>query len=462
MSSPRVNVLILGGLIHLARPLARFLLSATSPLPVNFVRIADKHYVSAEGSTVYLDPYFLDLLAHDGRLSVVQRNLEVDEVVEELFELPKEQGTGTYDYVFDLTGEGTISDASPTVLMMRTSKLAGRLARIAARNRVRAYVRTTLPFHTVLPNDPTPTEADYYTVRSPKTPRAYYWAQAERAAAFNGAHLNLVILRCGGLYGHSVYTNPFMARLALGQLYHFTRETLTVLWSPSLSLASLHAQDWCTAAWSAARWIDERGKEAADREAGEDLAPLVLRSLDFGPLPFEDDSAMEQWVPPTPVPPSVAARSTNGAVAVSSLMCPTETTVRAPVFHLCDDGDTDQGRVSEVIRQVFPGLETNFSGLSETLWARRNLLSLIDEVNEDHMEAAERMNAASAAWVNVNSPISVMADLDLLSERAIKLDNAKAKRILRWAPQYTLTPEVAREIINDFRQSGAWYVPRQN
>lgn len=122
----------------------------------------------------------------------------------EAFDVPAEYGGGAYDYVYDLTGDGALADAAPALLLERTTKLAGRIARIAADKRVRALVRSTLPFHSVKPDDATPSEATWYSARPPRSPRAYYWAQAERAAAYNAGDLNFVILRSAGLYGDFV------------------------------------------------------------------------------------------------------------------------------------------------------------------------------------------------------------------------------------------------------------------
>lgn len=251
-------------------------------------------------------------------------------------------------------------------------------------------------------------------------------------------------------------------------MYQFTRQPLTVLWGPSLRIDSVHAHDWCTAAWKAANWIASRGKADADAEAGETLEAISKSSVRLR-LPADynrGDDVTAAAAGPTISPEYLNGinrsdgQDQNARPETRSLLCPSDLAVRAPVFHLCDDGLTNQGKMADLVRQVFPGVVTNWAGMAATAWSRLNLSSVVNDVNEDHIEAEEQMNAASEVPIVPNSPISTLVDVDLLAERAIKMSNAKAKRVLGWSPSIRLTPDVALRIVSEFREAGVWYVPR--
>lgn len=91
------NVLILGGIATLARPLALYLLDPNSPR-ASYVKIADRFSVSPPST--YLDRPFSELLATD-KLEYQQINLSNSSRHAGLF-THEERG---FDVVYDLTGE---------------------------------------------------------------------------------------------------------------------------------------------------------------------------------------------------------------------------------------------------------------------------------------------------------------------------------------------------------------------
>lgn len=167
------------------------------------------------------------------------------ETVSKMFDHP--QG-GSYDFVFDLTGEGILGTdfpeqvcihellrksccgqsltlilalavsllpsrssrahlflasvaSAPQFLLERTTKLASLLGREAARRKVRAYIRDVPPFLTIEPKEDAAKEGD---VAKPKTARAYWWYEASRALA-DIEGLNLVLLRSAAIWGPHQY-----------------------------------------------------------------------------------------------------------------------------------------------------------------------------------------------------------------------------------------------------------------
>ncbi|CAO1614549.1 unnamed protein product [Sympodiomycopsis kandeliae] len=438
-----VNVLILGGLTHVARPLIHYLTDSKlwegddkRPDNVKHIRVVDRYLVRPGSTTTWVDPVVTEILATKSNVEYLQRNLSLESVASQVFDVPEEHGGGVYDYVFDFTGDGVLTDMAPGLLLERTTRLAGRLARVAASKGVKAYIRDTQPFYTVKPDDPVPNEENLFAIRSPKSVRAYYWAEAERAAA-NVPNLNLVILRSAGLYGGFIYTPPIIPRFTTGQLYQFTKDELVILWGPNLRVESVHSFDFCRAAWSAAEWMAANGRAAADASAaGVNLSPVDSKSLR--------------------VTPTASEQIPNDATAAVDL-CPKSKTVRAPVFNVADDNATTQATMAEIVKGVF-GVETQWAGTAATTWAKMNLGGVLDDANEEHMEKAAKMIANSKTSL-VNTPFSAFLDIDVLSNRATKMDNSRIKKVLGWHPKHAPTVELFREMLQDFRSSNVFYVP---
>jgi hypothetical protein len=99
-----------------------------------------------------------------------------------------------------------------------------------------------------------------------------------------------------------------------------------MLWSADLKLNTIHSRDWCDAAWVAASWCMKRSRAEANAEAGEDL-PRISPQDKTNFQDFNADQDVERC-------------------------CPRSKTVKAAVFNVVDDGNTDQyvQRVSDTQR----------------------------------------------------------------------------------------------------------------
>ncbi|KAN0061093.1 hypothetical protein ACQY0O_006828 [Thecaphora frezii] len=447
-----IDVLILGGLVHLARPFLCFLIGADKDAAwkgpkIRHVRIADKFLVASSASTTYIDPDTLEVLK-DPRVEYRQINLNVAANIAAIYESPH---GGSYHFVFDLTGDGVLPIILPEELLLeRTTKLAHALALESKRRNVRAHIRYTHCFTTVSSDAPPAKEGD---VVKPKTPRAYWWYEAERAAACIQG-LNLAILRPAQLMGPHLYDSPATARLLIGKLYQFKKEPMKWLWGPELRIHTLWSVDCCRAAWEVALWTAERDRATSDQEAGEKLPPVQMK-----------DKA------------KAALRESVGEGC-----CPRNVTPTAPVFNIVDDGDmthlcrnfspsfssliarcrpcyatfalmrTDRGKFIEMLGDFYK-IEVGFVNAAINAWAKLNLLSVVDEVNERH-----------AAWVEDilqvtqrrDTPLTSFQDPDALAYRAVALDNSKIKRVVGWQPAVKIDKERFKELAEVWLKSGLW------
>ncbi|KAK0527684.1 hypothetical protein OC842_004778 [Tilletia horrida] len=429
-----VSVLICGGMQHLARPLLWFLAEdkdatttrRTGP-QIKHVRMVDKFIVSQAGSSLWIDPRTLKTL-QDPRFDYKQVNLMNREAAQKVFRAPD---GGGYDIVFDLTGEGAGlgTNLSSQMLYDRTTKLARQLAEIAAAEGVKAYLRDTGGYLTIKPDEAALKE-DQVAGRTVKSRKAFWWHEAERAVA-DVPGLNLVITRSAGIWGPFQYVSPLMPRLYMGQVYEWHKEPMKLLWGPELRVHSVHTFDYCAAAWQLACWMAQRGRAAADAEAGEPIGRIEYSGKD------EDEI--------------------KRILSQAQDICPRDKTPRAPVFNVVDGDNTDQGKILETVGKAF-NIETGFVNTAITTWARLNLSSVVDDVNAKHFDMVfDMLKHTHPPVTHETSPLTSFLDAEALANRALALDGSKLRRTIGWAPTRHLSAEELLAIRAEFRQSGgAW------
>ncbi|PWN44183.1 hypothetical protein IE81DRAFT_321582 [Ceraceosorus guamensis] len=422
-----VNVLILGGVTHLARPLLAWLLSDEPARlggpTVKHVRMVDKFLIAKEGSSTFVDPPTIAAIS-DARVEYQQANLNIPATAARVFE---PSASGPFDFAFDLTGEGIVSSDVPAQLLLeRTVKLAGSLAALAQKAGVKAYVRDTPPFWKSKVDEGLIQESSDVSKRSlPKGPRAYFYYEAERAvASIEG--LPAAILRSAGVWGPAQYHGELPPRLALGEVYRIEKEPIKILWSGDLRLNTLHSQDWCTAAWSVARWLAQRDRAAADSQAGEKLPAISPRDKGKG-LNVEWNQDLPNCCPRAKVP-------------------------TVPVFNVADDEDTNQQKLLDAIGSFF-GVETGFVNAAINAWAKLNLSSVVDEMNEKHSEMVAKIMAQTEI---TSTPFTLFLDTEAVAQRTIALETTKIKNVIGWKPARRLDDSGFEEMISSFQDAGVW------
>ena len=413
-----VSVLILGGTTHLSRPLLKWLFDPAhdadrSGVKIKHVRLADKFLVSNGTSTTYIEPDIWTTLK-DPRVEYRQVNLNIAANLSKVYDHP--QG-GSYDVVFDFTGEGIGQQDFPEALLLeRTAKLARSIAAESLRRNVKAHIRDTVAFLTVEPNAPPVKESD---VIKPNCPRAYWWYEAERAAA-SVADLPLAITRSAEVVGPFLFHASVASRYALGKIYKDIGEPLKFLWGPDLRIHTIHVDDWCPAAWKIVEWLASHSRSEANQLAGENLPPVRIKDK-------IQDTFREN---------------------VGSDCCPRTETPRAPVFNLVDDTDLNQGKLLKMIAETF-GIETGFVNALINAWARLNLASVVEESNEKH---ATCINQLAKQFGVIECPLNSWVDKDLLANRSLALDNAKIQRVLGWSPKVQVDRTRLDEILDKLRE----------
>ena len=98
------------------------------------------------------------------------------------------------------------------------------------------------------------------------------------------------------------------------------------------------------------------------------------------------------------------------------------------IYNLCDKGDTgffifnlDQGTVNKCIQELF-GIETGFQGTVISSFAKLNLDSVTEDVNDKHLQPWSELCKTGGI---ANTPLTPYLDKELLKDNARSIDGSK-------------------------------------
>ncbi|KAJ3315288.1 hypothetical protein HDV04_003681 [Boothiomyces sp. JEL0838] len=204
--------------------------------------------------------------------------------------------------------------------------------------------------------------------------------------------LNLIIIRPAIVYG------PFdilgiTPRLIIGAVYSHLKEEMKFLWTKDLKINTVHVADVVRALWHVSATVEEKGGR---------------------------------------VSPAIASPE---------------------IYNLADKGDTDQGTVNTFIEKIF-NISTGFQGTVVSQFAKLNLESITEDVNEKHLQPwSELCKAGEIA----NTPLTPYLDRELLKDNALSIDGSKIEKTLNFKyihPEMTET--LVRQVIDEFVQAKIW------
>ena len=206
--------------------------------------------------------------------------------------------------------------------------------------------------------------------------------------------LKYACLRLSHVYGE--YDVGFLARgLCLARVYQGMGRELKWLWTKELRINTVHVLDVCNAAWKAAEWA---------------------------------------------------------AVNTPSF----ETTMSDRAFNIVDIGDTKQDTLASIVSKIF-NIETGFQGSIVSQFAKFNLDSVVDDVNEEILQPWADMLKQKGLDGGQGSPLSPFMEKELLKDSNLCLDGKKARDVLRWrCEKESLTEEGVREILASYERMGWW------
>ncbi|RDL34720.1 NAD(P)-binding protein [Venustampulla echinocandica] len=219
----------------------------------------------------------------------------------------------------------------------------------------------------------------------------------EQLAKIEG--LNLIIVRLAHVYGD--YASQFVATaLSMARVYQDLEEEMKWLWTKDLRVNTVHISDVVRALWDTANWYAVKQK------------------------PNWDDKAM-------------------GAT---------------PIFNIVDQGQTSQGTMAEIIGQLF-GIKTGFQGQLISTFARLNMDSVVDDVNDDLL--GPWADLLQDAGITRPGPLTPFMEKELLKDTDLSMDGSRLETVVGFKYEKPhITKELVQEMIDSYTRIGWWPVKK--
>ena len=280
-----------------------------------------------------------------------------------------------YSYVFNCAAETRYSQ-DPSVYQLRNTQLSTTLAEYCAKQDPKPALVEFSTGMVYKPPASSTISSGGCTETSPLKPwlkitKAKLIAEEALEKLAQTSGLRHVTLRLGHVYG--LYDTGFLARgLCLARVYQSLNKEMKWLWGKELRINTVHIHDVCSAAWLAAQWAANPSNK-----------------------------------------PSKA------------------TTMADRAFNIVDDGDTSQQTLADLISTIF-SIETGFQGSLISQFAKLNLDSVVDDVNEEILQPWADLIKKKGLDQGQGSPLSPFMEKELIKDCDLCLKNEKAKEVLGW------------------------------
>ena len=305
-----------------------------------------------------------------------------------------------YTYVFNCGGETRYSQ-DPSVYQLRNTQLSTTLAEYCAKQDPKPVL---VEFSTGMVYKPPPSSVvasggcSETAALKPwlKITKAKLMAEEALEKLAQTSGLRHVTLRLGHVYGP--YDTGFLARgLCLARVYQSLNKEMKWLWGKELRINTLHVDDVCNAAWLAAQWATKPSTKLAK-----------------------------------------------------------DTTMADRAFNIVDNGDTSQQTLAELMANIF-NIETGFQGTLISQFAKLNLDSVVDDVNEEILQPWADLIKEKGLDQGQGSPLSPFMEKELIKDCNLCLNNEKAQNVLGWKlGKPKLTDGELRRTIESYEKMKWW------
>ncbi|KAM3443529.1 hypothetical protein MY4824_000415 [Beauveria thailandica] len=222
---------------------------------------------------------------------------------------------------------------------------------------------------------------------------ATYKLQAEEELA-KIDNLNLAIVRLPHVYGP--YASQWVATaLSMARVYQHRQLEMKWLWTKDLRTNTVHVVDATRALWDIAAWYDAGKKNWNETEMG-----------------------------------------------------------KVPTFNVVDKSATTQGTMAEIIGDIFK-IETGFEGQIVSRFARMNLDSVVDEVNDVVLGPwADLLNEAG---ITRPGPLTPFMEKELLKDTDLSMDGSRLDKLLGFTYEKpNITKALVEEVIESYKKMKWW------
>ncbi|KAK9439362.1 NAD dependent epimerase/dehydratase family protein [Metarhizium brunneum] len=221
---------------------------------------------------------------------------------------------------------------------------------------------------------------------------AIFKLQAEQELA-KIDELNLVIVRLPHVYGP--YASQWVATaLCMARVYQHLEGEMKWLWTKDLRTNTVHIDDASRALWEVAAWY-AAGKARWTTEMG-----------------------------------------------------------KVPTFNVVDKGETNQGMMAAIIGDIFK-IETGFQGQLISTFARLNLDSVVDDVNDEVLGPWAELLAD--AGITRPGPLTPFMEKELLKDTDLSMDGSRLETLIKFTYEKpVITKELMEEVIESYKRMKWW------
>ncbi|KAK0731154.1 hypothetical protein B0H67DRAFT_639577 [Lasiosphaeris hirsuta] len=199
--------------------------------------------------------------------------------------------------------------------------------------------------------------------------------------------LNLIIVRLAHVYGP--YASQWVATaLSMARVYKALESEMKWLWTKDLRTNTVHIDDVTRALWAIVSWY-------------------------VSGRPKWDDKTMG----------------------------------KVPTFNVVDKGATAQGTIADIIGQIF-GIETGFQGQLISTFAKLNLDSVVDDVNDELLGPWSELLAD--AGITRPGPLTPFMEKELLKDTDLSMDGSRLEEVVGFDYE---RPKISRELIEEVIES---------
>ncbi|KAF7956868.1 hypothetical protein EAE96_004192 [Botrytis aclada] len=227
---------------------------------------------------------------------------------------------------------------------------------------------------------------------------ATFKLQAEEALAkIEG--LNLIIVRLAHVYGD--YASQFVSTaLTMARIYQHLDEEMKFLWTKDLRVNTVNINDTCRALWAVAEWYAVSDKPNWD-----------VKSMG-----------------------------------------------KIPTFNVVDKGETSQRTMAELIGQIF-GIKTGFQGQLVSTFAKMNLDSVVDDINEEVL--GPWADLLEEAGITRPGPLTPFMEKELLKDTDLSMDGSRIEKVVGFKYDHPkITKELLQGMIDSYIRIGWWPVAK--
>ncbi|XP_035212900.1 dTDP-glucose 4,6-dehydratase-like [Stegodyphus dumicola] len=116
------------------------------------------------------------------------------------------------------------------------------------------------------------------------------------------------------------------------------------------------------------------------------------------------------------------------------------------IYHIVDKGDTTQGKISDIVSDIF-NINHDYFGTTMSTLAKVDMSTLVDDINDKHL--GPWAEACSKDGIE-NTPLNPYLHQELLYDKHLNLDGSKFEATGFTYMVPNLTKEKVQEVVNDY------------